>query len=223
MIGHDSVLKIAFAFVPDCGLWSCEHCSQVRADAWKLNAYYGASKLIENGRYLAFVTLTTRGGAGRTRKQSLAALARCWPKLHERARYWSDEIEYILIPEQHKNGVVHAHLLCTNILTQRWWKDNAYYAGLGYQSSVQEVEEPAYAPAYIAKYLGKDIHRIEWPRGFRRVRTSRHWPIVADFKAPDQFEYSVFRDLGAAQWELHLLGDLGYEVRISETAQNLFT
>lgn len=215
VVGRDESSRSAFVFKPDCGLWSCEHCAQTKADMWKLTAYYGATKFISEGKSVAFITLTSRGGKGRTREASIAALSKAWPRLRDYARYWQDEIEYLMIPEQHKSGVVHAHLIATNVLTKRWWKDFGHRAGFGYMNDMKPMSEAGYVPSYVAKYLGKDVHRIQWPKGFRRVRASQGWPRVSELAAPEGYEYEVFRDRGAVAWEIYLLRDIGYDVRVS--------
>jgi hypothetical protein len=208
----------AIVFMPDCGKWGCSYCAQQMAFRWQLNAFKGATAYLAQGIPMAFITLTSRGGAGRSVDTALQTFAVGWPRLRKKALYANGQFEYVLIPEQHKNGILHCHLIATNQLTQRWWKDNAFKSGMGYMSKVLALSDSGLVPQYVAKYLGKDFVRVQWPKGFRRVRTSKNWPKLPEVSFPLPYEYEVFRDTGAVWWEIHLLRDLGYDVTISDSA-----
>jgi hypothetical protein len=220
IVGSNSETNQALIFKPDCGNWKCPACAEKKAKVWVLDAFRGAGILQAGGRNVDFVTLTTRGGRGRTRERSINSFRKHWPILRKRAAYYGGPLEYLAIPEQHKNGVVHLHLLITNELSKRWWKDNAYLVGLGFMVAVEPVDHAGEAGLYVAKYLGKQYVHICWPRGFRRARASKGWPRLPAVDRPEGWHYEVFRDWGAVNWEAHLLTDLGYIVKWSDSATN---
>jgi hypothetical protein len=217
LVGKDAAAKKAIVMRPNCNLWTCPYCGPAKATAWALTGWHGAQKLMEDGYTLSFITITSRGGEGRTRDRALSAFGVAWPKLRQRAKYASGGMfEYLLVPEQHQNGIIHAHLIATNTLNQRWWKDTAFECGLGYMSKVRNIDEPIYASFYVTKYLSKDLLTVQWPKGFRRVRTSQGWPQIEQPGQPENFEYEVFFERGALNWEIYLLIDLGYDVKVTE-------
>lgn len=168
---------------------------------------------------MSFITVTARGGKGRTRERSIEAFREAWPKLRKRVKYHGGEFEYILVPEQHKNGVVHFHLLATNTLSQRNWKDYAYQAGLGYMAKVKAVGDAGRGAYYVSKYLGKEFAGVVWPKGYRRARASKGWPRLTQDMPPGEWAYNPYRDKGKLYWEIAMLQDYGYTVRISESAE----
>lgn len=216
MVGKDDINKTALVFMPNCGLWSCPYCAELKRQDWMLTAWSGAQKLAEKGHELQFVTITTRGGAGRTRDKAFYALRAGWPKLRKRAQYLVEDFGYIMIPEQHKNGIVHAHLIAIGSLSKRWWKDNAYEVGLGYMADAQAMADPVEASAYVSKYLGKQLSGMSWPQGFRRIRTTANWPRLAEQVPPEQYNYEVFKSKGALWYNIYFLRDCGYTVTVSE-------
>lgn len=165
---------------------------------------------------MSFITLTSRGGENRTRDHALESFKRAWPKLRKRATYANGGFEYLAIPEQHKNGIVHFHLVAVCGLKKRFWKDNAFETGLGYMADVVALSDSGYVPSYVAKYLGKQFCRMVWPENFRRARASKNWPELIEPNAPLNYVWEVFRSPAALQWEIYLLRDSGYTVSVSE-------
>lgn len=159
-----------------------------------------------------FITLTARGGKGRTRAASLEAFATGFPLLTRRAKYYMGYFEYLAIPEQHKNGIVHYHLIATNTLAQRFWKDNAYEVGLGFMSHVKRIKQAGYAAKYVSKYVGKEFTTAKWPKNYRRVRASRNWPKASLPEIETGWTYEVYRDLGTLNWYMAMLRDAGYTI-----------
>lgn len=212
IIGRKSGEKRAILFQPDCGQWGCEYCAEKRKNEWFLRAFKGVSDFQSQGLNMAFLTLTSRGGSGRTRDAALIAFKVGWPKLRKRAKYEQGRLSYLLIPEQHKNGVIHAHVLANNELSQRWWKDNAYQSGLGYMVQIAPILDPAGGALYVVKYIGKQLECNTWPAGFRRVRVSQDWPTLQLTDGDPAMEYEVYSRLGDAMWNVHLLQDAGFTV-----------
>lgn len=206
----------ALVFMPNCGLWSCPYCAEKKRQDWMLTAWSGSQKLAEKGHKLQFVTLTTRGGAGRTRERAFYALRDGWPKLRKKAKYHVQGFSYIMIPEQHKNGIVHAHVIAVGDLSRRWWKDNAYRSGLGFMADAQKMDDPVEAAGYVSKYLGKQLSGFQWPKGFRRIRMTSNWPRLAPQVNDERYDYEVFKSKGALWWSIYFLRDAGYTVTVSE-------
>lgn len=221
VIGKNNETKKAYAFRPGCGRWDCPVCCKENRRDWVFIAMTGAAELQARGHTLAFITITARGGKGRTQEKSIADFAIGWPKLSHRAKYHNGGVwEYFLIPELHKNGVVHYHLIATDSQSKRWWKDNAYASGLGFMSDRQEVSQLGYVVRYVVKYVTKSFKMgRSWPENLRRVRTSRNWPRFTIDK-PAGWDYDIYRDYGALMFELYMLQDYGFAVTTSEEVRN---
>jgi len=205
--------KTAVLIKPNCGLWTCPYCAQQRKSEWFLTAYKGVTVLQEKGLDVAMISLTSRGGKGRTRARALESFLVGFPKLRKKAVYRMGTFSYIAIPEQHKNGIMHLHVLCNNLETPHWWHDAAYKSGLGYQADVRQVDEPGKGAFYVAKYIDKHLAFGLWPKGFRRVRTSQDWPRV-DLEPESDADWEVFQDWGKAMWRVHMLRDYGITVEV---------
>jgi hypothetical protein len=208
-------LKQAVAYQPRCGKWSCPHCASLNKDEWSEIAIYGVCNLAPTLSEPQFVTITSRGYV--TPARSLVIFKTAWPKLIRRIRYAQDEKpEYLLVPEHHKSGVLHAHILITANHSQHWWHDQAFASGMGFKAHTEPIYDPVLAGQYIHKELTKQMAGKSWPANFRRVRKSENWPLP---KEQDRtgWEYEVFKKEGDKNWQVHLLRDLGYEVYEAET------
>jgi len=86
---------------------------------------------------------------------------------------------------------LHVHAIETAHLGTGWWKDNARASGMGYMDEEEEARTPAGAAFYVVKYLTKSIAYTEWPRGFRRVRTSQSWPKLPDMPRVEGWEFET--------------------------------
>lgn len=129
---------------------------------------------LKAGEKWYFVTLTSNAKARGMRK-SVWVWRHAWPKLYARAKRAAGAFDYCLLPEAHKDGTLHVHIITSAALTQRWYKDNAAECGLGYQSDCQPVRSAKQAAGYVTKYVTKGLRDANWPVGFRRVRVSRGW------------------------------------------------
>jgi len=214
IIGRKKGENRAILFQPDCGQWNCPYCAEKRKNEWFMRAYAGVKDLAAEGLPVGFITLTSRGGKGRTRDAALMAFKVGWPRLSRRVKYAQGRLSYLLVPEQHKNGIIHAHVLANNALSKRWWKDNAYQSGLGYMVDVGSVLDPASGALYVVKYIGKQLELKDWPKGFRRVRASQDWPRLKLSEGSPLMDYEVYSRFGDAMWNVHLLTDAGVVVDI---------
>lgn len=183
MARNDAINRVIF-FRPNCKMWSCDFCGQQRARWVMVLAAYGHDELNAAGKQIHFATVTNRANV-RSMEQGLKRWRKNWPKLLRRMKRAGGYCAYIQIPEQHKDGAYHVHLLITSMLTERWLKDNASECGFGYIADYEQVRTAGKAATYVAKYLTKASHSLQWPKYFRRINLSRNWP------RPPQIEKST--------------------------------
>ena len=133
--------------------------------------------MIDSGIPIDHITITANG-KWRGQERSIANFRKNWPKLRKRVQYHYGDFRYAIFAEQHPSDgkSMHVHMLCSNIFTTRWWKDNAHTCGLGFQSKVRPIEHGGFAAMYATKYLSKSIDTEGWPKGFHRARFSQNWP-----------------------------------------------
>jgi hypothetical protein len=171
---------LALFFQPRCRSWWCESCAAINLRWWAYCALYGARELAGEGDHgqlgegLNFLTLTSH--ARTSPDGSVKVFGHAWNNLQRRARRAAPGGQYLLVPERHRDGRLHAHALETFNLGRRWWKDNSATVGLGYMAEESPLETATDAARYVTKYLCKSMGGIVWPKGFRRVRASRRWP-----------------------------------------------
>lgn len=180
-------LRQAIVFRPRCKQWSCPYCAQINRRLWVVRTYYGAEVLTDRQNELRFVTLTSH------ERLSYRATWQVWPKawsiLYNRAKRKQPDASYILVPEQHKDGRLHIHMLTNWTMPTRWWKDNARECGLGYIAEAEEPKSLAHAAWYIGKYISKQLDVTTWPKGFRRVRPAHNWPKTPPPGRPDGWRF----------------------------------
>lgn len=179
-------------FQPRCKMWSCPACAIINRDNWSFRAKDAARILIENGYHLHFLTLTSHPKLDA--KQSEWVFTRAWKKLSERARYDTDrKFIYLMIPERHKSGKLHTHAIETSGLGMQWWKDSSAECGLGYMAEEKQIQDVDNTVAYVIKYLNKGMGTAgkQWPKGFRRVRTSQSWPKPLPMPNADGWTFNL--------------------------------
>lgn len=209
-INHE--MQKAVFFKPRCKMWNCPACAPVNRGLWAVRAYHGAEMLEQNGNSIQFLTLTSHEKLSAS--ASLAVMPHAWDQLNKRARRVAPGYQYLLIPEPHKDGRVHVHAIETSALGERWWKDTARECGFGFMAEEEELRSAAGAAYYVTKYITKGLEGHEWPKGFRRVRTSRAWPKLPALPAAEGWEWSVLpreTQLNDAYYELRWKG---YDVRL---------
>lgn len=209
-INHDE--RKAVFFKPRCKLWTCEACAAINKKLWAHRAFYGAGILQETAETINFLTLTSHEKLNATTSMQVWPVA--WKKLKDRARYSAKGFQYLLVPEQHKDGRLHVHAIETAGLGKHWWKDNARECGLGYMAEEEEARTPGGAAYYVVKYLTKALEYQEWPRGFRRVRTSAQWPKPPEMPIVEGWEWEPLRQEEQLSIAIQDLRQGGYEVRI---------
>lgn len=163
-------------------MWECEECQIRKRQQWSARAVLGLGEITSSGTTPKFVTITSRPKY-KDFAACAAAFPPAWNKFQARLRRCSTKsLMYLLIPERHKDGRLHAHFLTNAQVSQKWVKDNAYKSGFGYIANVQKVYGEAHVAAYVSKYIGKGLGEGELPHKFRRVRCSENWTPLAQLE-----------------------------------------
>jgi len=172
-----------------CDSWTCDDCRKRMAERWALRAEIGARAILRRSEPLDFITITSHEKLPDF-ESTERVWRKAWLKLYKALKRKNPALEYMIVPERHKDSRMHVHALWNANVSQKWLKDNARQRGLGYQCKVIHVTNERNAQEYILKYVGKDIGAISIAH-FRRVRASRGW---ADVPAPENA-------LAALRWE----------------------
>lgn len=183
---------VIFIYRPTCGTWGCNGCRKRLQRYWTLRISKHVSARVSGGEHWQFVTLTSHEKL-KSMEATVAVWPNAWNKIYGRMKRTSGgKVQYVLVPEFHQDGRMHAHMLCETYIKKRWWKDNARASGLGYQVEVRDVEgDGASASWYVSKYLGKDMTVENWPKGFRHVRTSQGWPDLPNYHLESELDFDV--------------------------------
>ena len=180
LIGWDETAARALVARADCDSWNCEECAARMASHWRLRAEMGTRALLASGYKMDFVTITSH-----EKLKDFAATETvwrdAWSRLYAALKRKQPELQYMIVPERHKDGRMHVHAVWNAGVSQKWLKDNARQRGLGHQAKVKPIVEGSVYERYITKYIGKDLGE-NVPAHFRRVRVSRGW---AEIPAPD--------------------------------------
>lgn len=203
--------KQAVVFLPPCKTWACPECAARNSDRWKHRVMYGVSHYQKSGKEFDFVTITL-GGKYRGRDDSIQGWRRVWPRVYDRHTRVAGKQPYVIFPECHKNGRVHLHMVIGKSVDKRWWKDNVYGCGGGFIADCQPIRRIGGVAYYVTKYIAKTIALAAWPRKFKRVRASHHWPKPPVKPLDPESVYTV---LNPAQlgWTVAWLWRMGFDVR----------
>jgi hypothetical protein len=187
----DPWLRQVFYYRPRCNSWYCPACGFYNRDRWSARVGWGIAVLAAEGvDNFNFVTVTLPGYLGVD--GTLKRWRKCWPKLSTRIRREvGEKWHYVYVHEQHKDGRLHVHMVSSAQMLTRWYKDNCATSGFGFIADVRPVEDEAEAARYISKYLTKTLNGgSPWPRGWRRISTSRGWPLLPESgQSGYDFEY----------------------------------
>lgn len=212
LFGLDRDAMSAYITRPNCGLWSCPHCGREKAREWQARIGWGAENLMAKGERLYFVTLTAMGWM--SPHKTLENWRGNWPKLSSRLRRAAGgKCEYVYVHERHKDGRLHTHFVTNASLGRRWWKDVPPSCGFGYMNDVQEVESSAGVAAYVSKYLVKSL-RENWPKGWRRVSTSRSWPMPESGELEDSRQWVVAKKALDVRIEYESIYEQGFSIDV---------
>jgi len=190
-----------------CGMWNCPYCSTVRKHYVARKCYLGIEHYKANGVpnwYFGTITMheNWRGWASLVNYQSN------WNKFYQRMkRITNGPLYYCLLPEKHKDGSLHVHLISTCQAETRWFKDKGRASGFGYKNENEPLESSAAAVRYVTKYVGKSLSVVDWPKNFRRIRFSINWP---EPPIRDDYTWSPFPP-NLAKYAVRVKFEQGYD------------
>ncbi len=145
-----------------CDLWTCSSC--------------GPSKVHKLARLAAaaeperFVTLSRVAEDLRTSYDRLRTLSQA---LRRSGVRW----EYLGVPERHRNGFWHFHLLQRgDYIPQRKLSERAESAGMGRVVHVRRIQGDQQAVSYLVKYMSKQEPDSERKHTKRYVTSRQFWP-----------------------------------------------
>lgn len=204
MVGTAGDVK--YLYKPRCGLWSCTPCAHENKRQWAARIAHGVDVYQHQGYdQWAFVTLTAHESR-RGFEASQHDLWEAWPLLRTaRRKKARGQILYARIPERHKDGTLHLHMVTHPSMGKKWWKDESRRRGLGYMQDERPLRDPALAAWYVSKYLAKGLDSEHWPRDLRRITTSVGWPHLphgGEHLEVDQWErlQTILSSEELAQW-----------------------
>ncbi len=198
-------------FFPPCKTWSCPECGERNKHRWKHRVMYGVDHYQKQGKEFSFVTITL-GGKYKARDDSILGWRVVWPRVYDRFRRVFGRQPYAIIPECHRNGRVHLHMLIAGRAPERWWKDNVYGCGGGYIADSQPFDRVSGVVVYFTKYLAKGMALQQWPDNFKRIRVSHNWPKHPEKPTQDDMLYSIVHPK-SLDWTIQWLWRMGYDVR----------
>jgi len=235
-VNHDTGDTVLYR--PDCKLWTCPHCANVKTKQWASRVRRAITDHHASGDAIDayhFLTVTIKETSGQLEKQ-IAIFRSAWDKLNKRmARSCPHELEYVCIPELSPvKKRLHAHVLITWDFAKvariapkraksggnsqkwysRWLHTNLSAVGLGYIYDLQELDSPELGAHYVTKYIGKGLNE-NFPSGFRRVRTSQHFPEVPGLDSDNNYEWTVLLCNSSGGRQLYarvLLGEVVFDL-----------
>lgn len=192
LVGIQEAKKEVYFYRPDCRLWRCPYCAEKNRKRWMARAIIGTETLIDAGHRINFVTVTSHSDI-RDYKQGLSIWRSTWPKLRAKMLRDGEKPEYMVVPEKHKDGAFHAHLLITGERGSRWWKDNCAKRGMGYMAEEEAIRSKYKSGFYIGKYISKQLQSGEAPKKMRRITTSHGWPKLDGMYAMPEIDWRVLQ------------------------------
>jgi hypothetical protein len=161
-----------------CGRWDCRHCGPRKVMFWR--------RLIEGAQPTLFVTLSKAGRSLGEASRALTTWVQALRRGSRREGRPAYAVEYLAVPEQHRNGWWHWHVLVKGVdfLPHRVVSECWRSATRGRRQGAEAEEREAYVvyvervrsgkvASYVTKYLLKGVAR--WQRGARRLRYSRRF------------------------------------------------
>lgn len=222
LVGIHEESKTILLTKPYCKMWNCEVCAARNARLWIARIINGCNVL---GGEWFFLTLTANA---KTRKDKSAANLRDgWERVYTciNALFSRDgnTPHYTRVWEQHEDGSFHLHALMDVIMSKRWIKDTAYAAGLGHQADWRKIDNAGQVAGYIAKYTLKNatVARggILWPKGLRRIETSRNWPKLSQKETVSSWNWVVKMDRSGQLLTASVYFNRGFDV-LDQTGEN---
>jgi len=138
-----------------CKSWYCDLCVPHRQAA--------VIRQILNGNPNRLLTLTIQPYLGESVEHQACRMAEAFRKFIRlcRKKVGDAELEYFPVFEAHKTGRPHLHVaLRSPFLPQRWLKRVWYRLTRSFIVDIRAIGSVNRTAAYMAKYLGKDLHRF---------------------------------------------------------------
>lgn len=201
-IGVNPLSGIAIVHKMGCKSWACPYCSMKRKGFLVVKAYMGIESYKQAGVTDWFFGTLTMHRKWR-KEASVTNFRRNWNKFYQRMkRATNGNLYYILLPEKHKDGSLHVHIISTCQKETKWWKDNGAKCGMGFKNENEPLVSTVKAAYYVTKYVGKSLGVSAWPTDLRRVRFSVRWPkpipdetLAWNCFPPDVAKHFVFKRL----------------------------
>lgn len=236
LLGLDDVTKKMIVLHPACGQWSCPYCAKVLAKQWVIRAMLMVQESPHPEQF-DFVTLTLHENL-KTHQSTVAVFGDAWRKLYAHLKRAQKKFSYILVPELHKDGRVHLHMITDfqcpesycikrkrklnkqvkrmrhSEMMDKFWKDVPRSCGFGYANDQEHLQGDVVKVAgYMAKYLGKQQKVNQWTKGFKHVRASHGIPDVpAQPSDLDGLNWSVCATLEQLYFRVGQGRQLGYRI-----------
>jgi len=170
-----------------CRSWSCDYCRPRRRA--QLMAKAAA------GRPVRFLTLTVNPAVGQSPADRLRQLANAWRIIVKRLRRRTpdDEVEFLAVVEETKNGEPHLHILLRSPFIPQAllsaWMGELIQAPV---VDIRAVRSASEVVRYIAKYVAKQPKQFD---GMKRYWSSQRWEGPREPPEPPQ-------ELVGASWRV---------------------
>lgn len=196
--------QVIYLYQVRCKSWDCPRCGTTNKLQWIAKISEGIDEYLSDGVVdWMFCTVTSHP---KLKKQGncLWVEPKAWKKLWSRIKYHHGKIHYVYIPELHKNGRVHWHMLISGGIPLSWWKTHAPRCGFGYMFDSEPVRDGFHSVLYVTKELNKSLARTNWPKNLRRIRTNHHWPQLSneDNFMDDELNWYYMRSHPQSELEL---------------------
>lgn len=184
-----------------CKKWSCPICGEINTGRWRTRLQHGFRVLGGDWQFVTFTAHENWRGRDASIKNIRRNSDKLWKRYQRMARKrYGRTFHYARVFEPHQDGSLHVHAFInadyrlyqyqnmrasksenrparkTPLKPRRWLKNNARYCGMGFQSDVQKISNPAKATYYITKYISKNLNSNQFPDGTRRIQTSTEFP-----------------------------------------------
>ncbi len=211
IVRRNEQTRQAEVFMPACKTWACAECADRNKHMWKHRVMHGVDHYQKQGKEFSFVTITL-GKFYESREASILGWRKVWPRVYDRHGRACGKQPYCIIPECHRNGRVHLHLIIAGSVNERWWKDNVWGCGGGFIASSDALSNVGGAASYVTKYITKSIGLKAWPHKFKRIRLSHHWPSKPGKTDDTESVYSLVHP-EALEWTISWLWRRDFDVR----------
>ena len=211
-VGIDDGAGQYFVFQPACKMWSCPACSIWKTKQWVKRTVCGAQELADAGHGLRFITFTSHR-AVRSTLAGLKIWRAAWPRVRASIHRCSRDVHYMWVMERSQTGRFHVHAIMTDFEHGWRWNDVCARSGLGWNVDDKEVKSTLATGKYVSKYLYKQLADARWPKGARRVNTSRQWPKLPETNYLGDNMYVIAKSFAELSVRLQALQSIGYTAR----------